>query len=334
MIDAVARMLGGTETLWLADSVRRDVDARVGAVVATSGTTGTSRLVALSRDALVAAAKASRSHFGADLTWHLALPDRYVAGLMVQVRSLQAGRPVPKVGSDLADLRPLGDGDAISIVPTQLHRAVEQPDIAHRLAAFDLVLVGGAPLRQDLRARAEDFGIKVAESYGMSETCGGIVWDGVPLPGVDVRIAGDRVTIAGPTLFDGYLGDDAASRDALVADRLITRDRGHFDAGRLVIDGRVDDIVLSGGVNVDLAQVRVVLGSLAPDAVAFAVPDPEWGSRVVLAHPEGTLESWRAALSEHLPRTWLPRQHLPAQAPRTQGGKPDYQALIATMSQS
>ena len=323
----VSRMLEGGAALWLADGPAPRLPRDVGAVVQTSGTTGSARRVVLSRDALRAAAGAARERVGGDLTWHLALPGRYVAGLMVQVRSAAAGRGTPVVPTDLEGLAPTGDGDAISLVPTQLHRALGDAAVTQRLRAFDLILLGGAPLGNELRERARDAGLAVVESYGMSETCGGVVWDGTPLPGVGVGLRDGRVIIGGPTLFDGYLGDPTATAAAMGDGALLTRDRGRWTNGRLVITGRVDDVIVSGGVNVDLAEVRAAAARLDPETAVLAVPDAEWGRRVVLFAASGDLAGWREALASALPRTWLPRQLVVTPIPRTPGGKPDREAL-------
>ena len=323
----VSRMLDGGPALWLADGPRPRLPRDVGAVVQTSGTTGTARRVVLSREALRAAARAARERVGGDLTWHLALPGRYVAGLMVQVRSAVAGRRAPVVPTDLEGLAPTGDGDAISLVPTQLHRALGDAAVTQRLRAFDLILLGGAPLGAGLRERAGDAGLAVVESYGMSETSGGVVWDGKPLPGVWIGLCDGRVSIGGPTLFDGYLDDPAATAEAMEEGTLLTHDRGRWEGGRLVITGRVDDVVISGGVNVDLAGVRAAAARIDPETAVLAVPDAEWGTRVVLFAPGGDLAGWREALAGALPRTWLPRQLVGTPIPRTPGGKPDREAL-------
>ena len=323
----VSRMLDGGPALWLADGPRPRLPRDVGAVVQTSGTTGTARRVVLSREALRAAAGAARERVGGDLTWHLALPGRYVAGLMVQVRSAVAGRRAPVVPTDLEGLAPTGDGDAISLVPTQLHRALGDAAVTQRLRAFDLILLGGAPLGAGLRERAGDAGLAVVESYGMSETSGGVVWDGKPLPGVWIGLCDGRVSIGGPTLFDGYLDDPAATAEAMEEGTLLTHDRGRWEGGRLVITGRVDDVVISGGVNVDLAEVRAAAARIDPETAVLAVPDAEWGTRVVLFAPGGDLAGWREALAGALPRTWLPRQLVGTPIPRTPGGKPDREAL-------
>ena len=323
----VSRMLDGGPALWLADGPRPRLPRDVGAVVQTSGTTGSARRVVLSREALRAAARAARERVGGDLTWHLALPGRYVAGLMVQVRSAVAGRRAPVVPTDLEGLAPTGDGDAISLVPTQLHRALGDAAVTQRLRAFDLILLGGAPLGAGLRERAGDAGLAVVESYGMSETSGGVVWDGKPLPGVWIGLCDGRVSIGGPTLFDGYLDDPAATAEAMEEGTLLTHDRGRWEGGRLVITGRVDDVVISGGVNVDLAEVRAAAARIDPETAVLAVPDAEWGTRVVLFAPGGDLAGWREALAGALPKTWLPRQLVGTPIPRTPGGKPDREAL-------
>ncbi len=335
---AVANMLAGGPTL-LPDgtSLPTTLDASVGAVVRTSGSTGTGKKVVLSRSALLAAAAGSHAAAGMDLTWHLVLPPHYVAGLMVLVRSLAAGREPVLASPDLTDLCASGDGDAVSIVGTQLYRALDDPDTAIALSRFDLVLVGGAALPSELRERASDAGIAVRESYGMSETCGGIVWDGVALPGSSVHILDDeraprggRIALGGPTLCDGYLSDDGAVEPVAPEGQLVTSDWGYLDRGRLVVGGRLDDVVMSGGVNVDLGAVRRAVEALDPDAAVLAVEDVEWGHRIVLFAATGSLAQWREALASDLPRTALPRQLVHVSGvPRTSGGKPDRRALLA-----
>lgn len=328
----VARMLDGGPALWLAPGTPPELPATVGAVVATSGSTGAARPVVLGRAALTTAADASRQRLGAPLTWHLALAPHYVAGLMVLVRSLAVGREPVLGATDLSDVRATGDGDALSVVPTQLHRALGSPAVVAELARFDTILVGGAALSPNLRDRALAAGLRVVETYGMSETCGGCVWDGEPLPGVEVRILPDeraprgsgRVALAGPMLFDGYLGD--TTRDKT---EFRTGDFGTFRDGRLLVGGRLDDVVVTGGVNVDLALVRRAVEEREPEAAVLAVPDDEWGVRIVLFAPSGDVAGWRDELSAALPREALPRQMVAVDPlPRTAGGKPDRGALL------
>lgn len=337
-VSAVSEMLAGGRHLRRTDAGLPILqDPRVGAVVSTSGSTGDEKHVVLGRSALLSAASASRVATGREMTWHLVLPSHYVAGLMVMVRSLSAGREPALASSDLSDLCATGDGDAVSIVGTQLYRALAEPTTTAALARFDLVLVGGSALRPELRDRAVAAGIAVRETYGMSETCGGIVWDGTVLPGSTIHLLDDaraprggRIALGGPTLCDGYLGADGTVEPVTVDGKLATSDWGHLDQGRLVVGGRLDDVVISGGVNVDLGAVRRAVGAIDADAAVLAVEDPEWGHRVVLFAASGNLPEWRDTLSAELPRTALPRQLVRVtQVPRTPGGKPDRRALLA-----
>lgn len=330
MEDVATRVEGflrGGAGLWLAPGT--GIAPEGCAVVATSGSSGDAKLVVLSREALVAGAEAARERLGFAATWHLCLAPQYVAGLMVLVRGL-LGDGVRFADPACRTLTPAPGRNCVSIVGTQLWRALQDDQATAQLAAFDAVLVGGAALDPALRARATESGIRVIETYGMSETCGGVVWDGVPLPGVEIRLGEQgRIAIAGPSVFDGYLGRDDLTAATLVDGAVLTRDRGHLESGRLIVDGRIDDVVISGGVNVDLALVRAAAQRLEADTAVLAVHDPEWGARVVLFAPHGTLELWRDRLRVSLPAACLPRQLVIIDAvPRGDGGKPDRAALL------
>lgn len=311
--DAVARMLDGGPALVLTDApipLGRD---DVGVWLATSGSTGRPKPIGLSRDALRAAAAATTAHFGWSATWHLALPAHYVAGLMVLVRGV-LGDGVRDCAADLSDLSPAPGRNVLSVVPTQLLRAL---DAGLDLTCMDAVLVGGARLGPALRARAEAARVRVVETYGMSETCGGVVYDGVPLPGVEVELVDERIRIVGTMVVGGSI---------------LTNDRGRWADGRLEVLGRIDDLVTTGGLKADLAVVRGVVAAHDPDAWVLAVDDEEWGARIVLFARGGTLESWREALAADLPRHALPRQLVVVDTlPRTAGGKPDRENLLALL---
>lgn len=311
--------------------------------VRTSGSTGPARTVALSHAALLASAAASQRRLGGPAAWVLALPVTFVAGLQVLVRSLLAGSTPVLLGDHdgawpaalTAAEKVAGeagvDRRCTSLVPTQLHRLARDGRLGE-LAGLDAVLVGGAFIDDGLLADARAAGVRVVTTYGMAETCGGCVYDGEPLDGVAVRVASDGwVHLAGPCLFDGYPDDPEATSAVLVDGWLRTQDLGRIDDdGRLHVLGRVDDVVVSGGVNVALPAVEQALLShpRVADVAAVGVADAEWGTRVVVVvQPDGpapTLDELRDHVAVSLPRTWAPRGlTLVDRLPQLANGKPD-----------
>ena len=304
-----------------------DADAPAPLLIETSGSTGRPKRVLLGRDAVLASVRASARRLGGTGRWALALPPSYVAGVQVVVRSLAAGHePV---------LEGWGDARFTSLVPTQLHRALASPDDVAALRSMDAVLVGGGPVDATLRERAVEAGVRVVATYGASETAGGCVYDGLPLDGVALAIGADsRIRIGGPTLFSGYDGDPALTGEVLVDGWYLTSDAGRLDEdGRLQVLGRLDDVVVSGGVKVPLPAVAARLRA-HPDVAAcevLGVDDPEWGQRVV-AFVVGSLDVAQARdwVAVDLPRTWAPRQVVALEAlPLLAAGKPDRQAMRA-----
>jgi O-succinylbenzoic acid--CoA ligase len=165
----------------------------------------------------------------------------------------------------------------------------------------------------------------------MTETCGGCVYDGVPLAGVDVAIDPDgRVRVAGPTLFDGYLDSPGPS---IVDGWFTTTDLGRLADGLLHVDGRADNVIVSGGIKVPVEAVeRAALGLIGIDEVTVVgVPDDDWGERVVAmvtAAEAVDTDDLRAALVGVLPPTWLPRDVVTLEAlPALRSGKPDRSAV-------
>ncbi|MFT4166079.1 MAG: AMP-binding protein [Microlunatus sp.] len=347
------------------------IEPDAAAIVATSGSTGHPRGVVLSRAALLASARATAARLGGHGSWVLALPAHYVAGLMVLVRAIAGDRPVHPVDGRLAELPSLVEHELsttegpyyTALVPTQLSRALADPALTRALTRFDTVLLGGATADPSLLERASAAGIRLVTTYGMSETCGGCVYDGVPLDGASVSTdERGRISIGGPMLFSGYRLDPTATADALVDRRLRTRDRGRFTGNRLEVLGRLDDIVISGGLNIDLAAVERALltwiseiGTLDTEAAVVGLPHPEWGTEVVAVvdiaqnHPfvpspprdsdsvvetQGrfSLSALRQGLSAELPHYALPRRLLLRPLPRTSGGKIDRRRLVADLS--
>ncbi|PJI95010.1 AMP-binding protein [Luteimicrobium subarcticum] len=306
-------------------------------VVRTSGSTGDAREVVLPRAALLASIGATARRLGGHGRWLLALPWEHVAGAQVVARAVvsQAVRggdlpcaalpDVPFTPDAFADAAEpfldvdIGDGASpayLSLVPTQLHRlltdaatdAVTDPagpeprPGGRALAAlrrFDAVLLGGAAVAPDLLSRARAARVRVVTTYGMSETCGGCVYDGRPLDGVRVELDGDgRVLLRGPMVAAGYLGDPGTTAAAFGdgPDRFFrTSDLGAFaDDGRLRVLGRADDVVVTGGEKVAPLAVEHALTAAAdlwkpplwprgstPEVCVVGVPDAEWGQAVV-----------------------------------------------------
>lgn len=304
-------------------------------VLSTSGSTGEPKRAVLSRAALAASVEATAARLGGPGQWLLDLPVGRIAGLQVLLRSIAAGtEPVVVAehrGYEAAVAAVEADRAYTAVVPTQLHRLAATGRLG-LLRRFDAVLVGGGATPRDLVRAAADEGVRVVRTYGMTETAGGCVYEGLPLDGVRIRIAADgRVQVAGPMLFDGYEGDPEATARALVDGWFVTEDLGRLDdAGRLLVLGRVDDVVVSGGVNVPLPAVTEELAGLAgvSDAVAVGVPDAEWGTRVVAclvcAGPTPDLPAVRDRVAARLPRAWAPRTVVRLDAiPRLPGGKVD-----------
>lgn len=311
--DALARALDGGPALgfgMLGDAPRSVPDGTA-VVIATSGSSGVPKRVALSGEALRASVEATAARVGGG-RWLLALPAGYVAGLQVLVRSLIAGtHPVALGGrfspesfadATLSMLRPSGGSAAIpelytSLVPAQLSTLLDAADdrpVRAALQAYRAILVGGQSLPEPLRERAADLGVRLVRTYGSTETCGGCVYDGVPLDTVAVRTVDGELRIAGPMLADGYLGDGELtaknfSRDEHGIRWYHTGDLGLFDDGVVRVHGRADNVIVSGGINISLDRVERLVRSVPglTGAVVVGVPDERWGEASVIVAPRG-----------------------------------------------
>ena len=308
-------------------------DEGVALVVHTSGTAGAAKLAQFDHSAIAAAVSASALALGATPRdgWLCCLPVAHVGGLLVLLRGVLLGAPVsvhPRFDPAAVAAEP--DTAFVSVVPTMLARLL---DARADLARFRAVLVGGGRLPAELRTRAEAAGAPVVETYGLTESCGGVVYEGLPLRDMEVRIGGSgEIELRGPMLMLGYRSDPEGTRRVLSPDGwLRPGDAGVIDAeGRLRVLGRLDDLIKSGGEKVWPAEVEEALRS-HPKVREVAVggrPDPEWGERVVAfvvpldpADPP-TLEDLRAAAAARLPRHKAPRELvLVSELPRTSSGK-------------
>jgi o-succinylbenzoate---CoA ligase len=251
-------------------------------VIATSGSTGRPKAVELSAAALTASATASLRRIGASpwSRWLCCLPTFHISGLGVLVRSLVTGTDPVIAAAVSPELIAESACGYVSLVPTQLRRLL---DAGAGPGTVRAVLLGGAASADTLLTDARSAGWRVITTYGMSETCGGCVYDSVPLDDVQVRISEGSVEIAGPTLFSRYLGEPERTASVLADRWFRTADLGSWlPDGRLGIRGRVDDVIITGGEKVLPGEVEAVLGT-APgvaDVVVVGLPDPEWGEAV------------------------------------------------------
>ncbi|HUG51064.1 MAG TPA: AMP-binding protein, partial [Terrimesophilobacter sp.] len=323
----------------------REVPQRVALVVETSGSTGRPKRVALSADALLSSAAASASALGGPGQWLLALPAHYVAGTNVLVRSLAAQtEPVILPPGRFDVTRFLGVAEAmeaelrfVSLVPAQFRMLVESDAGQGVLRRFDRILVGGQSTPPDLLARALELGLKVTRTYGSSETSGGCVYDGVPIGNTRVRIVEGQIELAGSVLAEGYLGDSERTVARFRVDDGVrwyrTGDTGALVDGTLRVTGRMDDVIISGGVKVSLAQIERVVHSLPGlgEAVVVAGSSRRWGQvPVVVATTAVDLSRLRDAVKSALGAAAAPASVIVIDAlPRVASGKPDRRALAA-----
>jgi O-succinylbenzoic acid--CoA ligase len=349
------------------DGPAADLPRGLAVVVGTSGSTGRPKLAMLTRDALVASATATHERLGGPGQWLLPMPAHHVAGIQVLVRSLVAGTS-PVAVDVTGGFTPQAFAEAAraldserrytSLVPTQLVRLLAEETGIDALRRFDAVLLGGAASPPALLARAAEAGVRATTTYGMSETAGGCVYDGLPLDCTRVRVDADgRLHLGGATLAAGYLGRPDLTEAAFSSDPdgsrwFATDDVGHQDGdGGWHVDGRLDDLVNTGGLKVAPRVVEEAITENLPgvaECAVVGVPDPEWGEVVAAAlvladgadhaHRAAapTLAAVRDALRDTLPAHALPRRvavldTLPLRGP----GKPDratLRAILATTS--
>jgi len=320
-------------------------DDRTAVVLATSGSTGNPKGVLLSAEGLLAL----NPWRDEPSTWVAAIPLTSAGGLNVLTRALTPGCTYVGVDS-LAGARPFtpaGFASAVtaaaahglplrtSLVPAQVRRLLGDAQGVEALHACATILVGGAGLDAKLRDAAAAHGISLISTYGMTETCGGCVYDGAPLDGVTVRIdSASRVTLGGPSIALGYRLQPALTAAHFSDDGFLTSDLGELRDGMLRILGRVDDVITVNGVNVSVTAIEALLRTdvTVSDCAVIALDDPERGSRLIAficgaeidADALGTLVTERLGVAAR-PRTFTTIEHLPT----LPGGKTDRQALIA-----
>lgn len=286
-------------------------------ILRTSGsTTGVGSLVAISRDALLASAEATEEALGGPGHWVTCLPTNHIAGFQTQFRSAAAGLTSIDAGAGRPeDLARAADFDGksaplyASLVPTQLRRLLAS-SAARAARRFDAVLVGGAAAGARLLEAARAAGLKVVTTYGMTETCGGCVYDGRPIGDTLVAVEDGRIVLSGSAVALGYVGGPD------FAGTFRTSDVGRLEAGRLTVLGRADDAITTGGMTIMPAVVEEALArSGAGESVVVGIDDDEWGEIAVavvgatgLSRP--TASKMRKAIAEEHGKAYVPRLFL------------------------
>ncbi|WP_448851645.1 o-succinylbenzoate--CoA ligase [Corynebacterium sp. 335C] len=288
------------------------VDAGVAVVMCTSGSTGDPKGALLTGANLASSADATHARLGGPGRWLLATPADHVAGLQVLLRSVRAGFEPAAMeldgGFDPAELARAVDAmdgprRYLSLVPLQLAKALDHPAGAAALAELDAVLVGGQAADPALLARARAAGVRCVTTYGSSETCGGCVYDGVPLDGARAELDDGRIVLSGPMVARGYRNPRPELADGVFR----TSDAGAFDdAGRLRVLGRLDDVIVSGGLKHHPGPIEEALARIdGVDAACVAgVPDDRLGQAIAAlyagsAEPEAVRAAAREALGAH-----------------------------------
>jgi len=329
-------------------------------VSATSGSTGTPKGVLLSKQALEASATAFGNRFGTNNRWVVSMPAHRIAGIMVLVRSWFHNSPFeidPSVGGARtfesaafaattmrAVRESAADGRAlmVSLVPTQIARLLESGSVGiEALQSYDLVLSGAAATPQPMLNRMRELGIKVSVSYGMTETCGGCVFDGRPLDGVKVSLGTKddvepgRVTISGPVTASGYRLRPDLDAVSFISGQVQTHDVGKLDSsGLLHILGRLDDVVTVGGVNVALSAVESLIRHhpAIEDVAVIDLQDELWGSipiayvvtRYHITDTSNLISEIQSTIRDQISRAAVPRTvQFVASLPMLDSGKID-----------
>lgn len=321
-LDFTAEQEMDEEPVWL-------VPARLNNMILTSGSSGTPKAVVHRLANHLASARGSTSQIPLDerCGWLLSLPLFHVGGYAILFRVFLAGAAL--VLDDRG--RPLGERlerqpiTHLSLVPTQLWRLLAQGFDPARTRLRELLL-GGAAIPAPLVARLTAMGLVPKVSYGLSEmgsqVCtgqpagAGVV--GLPLPGREVCIRQGEICVRGETLFAGYFRDGALALPLDQDGWFHTRDKGYLTTGgELMVEGRLDNLFISGGENIqpETIEQRLVDHPAVAQALVVPVPSEEWGQRPAAfidwhgePVPPAELAAWiRLSLPGFMvPDQWLP----------------------------
>lgn len=289
--------------------------------VATSGTTGAIKLVALSKAAVLASAAAVNARLGATArdVWCRVLPAFHVGGLGIHARAHLSGARVVEMPWD-ARAFAAAEATLASLVPAQVHDLVAAGLRAPK--PLRAILVGGGAFDADLQARARALGWPLLATYGMSECASTVVVEDELLSHLEARAEPDgRLALRGASLFTGY-GTEAGLIDPKIDGWFVTEDFGEVDGRRVRVRGRAGDFVKIGGESVDLNRLDAILRYIAGDAAGIvAVPDERLGRVIHLASTgpaEGIVEAFNAQV---LPFERIRQAHRVEAIPRSPLGK-------------
>lgn len=318
--------------------VGQPIDPDIALVVSTSGSTGTPKGALLTPKNLVSSADATHQALGGPGQWLLALPGHHIAGIQVLVRALVAG--VEPIALNVAQgfnvsrfcalahqLADLGDRTYTSLVPLQLFKAMDTLAGIEALRRFDAILVGGAPTTEKTRRQCRELGIRIVATYGSSETSGGCVYDGHPIPEAKVRVKDGRIHLGGPMIAAGYRNPIP---DVFVDGWFITQDSGVVADGKLQVTGRIDAIIDSGGLKLHPEVLEQAILSLdgVEHACVVGVPHPRLGQAIAAVYSGTRAPEDVVTGLENLPRWQLPKHILRMEElPLTGPGKIDRRAV-------
>ena len=288
VLEALKAALKGTgPAITVGQTTRESVPSHCAVVIPTSGSSGQPKDVALSAEALISSAQASHKFLGATSgqRWSLLLPITHIAGINVLVRAIE-------LGTDPVDMNV--DAEFTAIVPTQLHRALHgEEKLLKHLQAAKAVLVGGAASSSALLEQARNAGINPVTTYGMSEMSGGCIYNDIALEGVQVQINSEgAIELSGPMQAIGYLNAPELWNEVTVGEWFVTSDSGEIRDGKLIVSGRLDDQINSGGKKISLSVIDNFLHEKFPRQrfASLSLPDKEWGEKLVLV-VDGSMDS-------------------------------------------
>lgn len=301
-------------------------------ILQTSGSTaGQGKRVHIPNRALLASARATHERLGGPGRWACCLPTHHIAGFQTVFRSLLAGSAPIDAGrgtpAQIAAAARAAERVYISLVPTQLFRLLDSPE-APAARDFAAILLGGAAASPSLLSRARDNGLNVITTYGMTETCGGCVYDGQPIGDTAISLGkAGRITITGSVVASGYL------ESTPFHGRCVTQDAGRWKDGRLEILGRLDAAITTGGLTVLPGIVEGELEKLGSgECAVVGIPDDQWGE-IAVAVTSAPVPNAREQLGRELEPGFVPRQFVTPAAlgldalPHLPSGKVDRQLL-------